>query len=92
MEFTQDDRDLIIKHDVKLGEVCKALGKIDKKLDKLSDDILDSNKTFVTRKLFLSINGIIIALLISLFAYTSNIDKQVITNTVNIEHIEELVK
>ncbi|MCK5642717.1 MAG: hypothetical protein KAJ19_18050 [Gammaproteobacteria bacterium] len=92
MDFTQSDRDRIIRHDVKLGEVCKSLGKIDKKLDKLSDDIVVSNKTFVTRKLFLSINGIIIGLLIILFGYTSNIDKQVTKNTVNIEHIEELIK
>jgi len=89
MDFKQEDRDLLIKHDVKLALVCDAIGKLDKKMDKLGDKIDDNIKIYITRKMFLSINGIIIGLLIILFGYTANLDKQVTKNTVCIEKIEQ---
>ena len=89
----------VIEHDIKLKQLCKTLDNMDKKLDKLNDKFddkldkvknkMDDNvKTYISKKLFLSINGIIIFLLISLFAYTSTIDKQVTKNTVCIEKME----
>jgi hypothetical protein len=79
--FEQKDRDLLIKHDVKLTEMCK-------KVDKILDKIDDNTKTYITKRIFLSINGIIIALLITLFGYTASINNQVVENTVKIEHLE----
>ena len=96
MDFTQEHADTlketnkaVIEHDIKLTEVCKTLGKIDKKMDKLNEKMDDNVKTYITKKMFLSINGIIIFLLISLFSYTAYIDKQVTKNTVHIEQLQE---
>lgn len=82
-EFSQLDRDMLIKHSVKINQVC---AKVDKILDKLDDNA----KTYITKKIFFSINGIIIALLITLFGYTATINNQVIENTVCIEKLEQV--
>ena len=82
------DHDILIRHDQKLAQICSSLHKMDEKIDKLSDKIDNNSKTYITKRIFLSINGIIIALLISLFAYTATINDQVIKNTVCIEKLE----
>jgi len=87
--FTDNDRKMIIQHDIKLTQICKTLQTMDNKITKVGDKIDDNNKTFVTRKLFLSINGVIVVLLIGLFAYFSTINTQVIENTTSIKYIEE---
>lgn len=92
MQFAQNDRDMLIRHDVKLSEVCKTLKRLDGKMDDLNKKMDDNVKTYITKKMFLSINGIIIFLLISLFAYTANLDKQITKNTVCIEKIEQGIK
>ena len=79
------DHDVLIEHGVILKNVCK-------KLDKILDKIDDNNKTYITRKMFLTINGIIIALLITLFGYTANLSTQVTTNTTNITNIQKLIE
>jgi hypothetical protein len=87
MDFKQADRDMLIAHDVKLTEVCRTLHKMDGKMDKLNEKMDDNVKTYITKKMFLSINGIIIFLLISLFAYTASLDKQINENKIYIEQL-----
>lgn len=96
MEFTQEyantlkeTNKAVIEHDVKLLTMCKTLDKMDKKLDKLNEKMDDNVKTYITKKMFLSINGIIIALLISLFTYTASLDKQINENKIHIEQLSD---
>lgn len=103
MNFTQEMADTlketnkaVIKHDVKLSEVCKTLGKIDKKMDKLNDKIDDNVKTYITRRMFMWVNGIIIAGIIILGGYMASINEdlndlgiQVNTNTVCVENLKQ---
>ncbi len=89
MEFMQKDRDMIQAHNIKLSVVCKSLDKMDIKLDKLDEKMDDNVKNYITKKMFMWANGIIIALVISLFGYTHVIDKQVVENTVRIEKTKQ---
>jgi len=92
IDFTSEDRKLIIEHDVKLSLVCISIGKLDDKIDSLISKLDDNIKTYITKKMFLSINGLIIGLLLSLFVYTHTIDKQVVKNIVCIEKLESSCK
>ena len=83
----KSDHDVLIAHDIKLQNICKTLGDVDKKLDKLNDKMDENVKTYITKKMFMWVNGIIIAGLIILGGYMSNIDKQVIENKVVIEQM-----
>ena len=89
MEFKQKDRDMLKAHDIKLTEVCRVMHKMDIKMDKLSNKMDVNSKTYVTRKMFMWVNGFIILLIMSLVGYTATISTQVTKNTVCIEKIEQ---
>jgi len=99
LNFTQKDRDMLIKHDIKLAQVCKTLTSMDEKFDKKFDNLndkMDNNvKTYITRRMFIWVNGIIIAGIIILGGYMSTINNkvndvntQVTKNTVCIQKLE----
>lgn len=86
------DHDILTSIVVKVDQICINQGEMKKDIVKLRSDVLDNAKNYISKRMFLGINSIIIFLVISLFVYTSTIQKEVIENTITIEHIEETLE
>lgn len=107
VEFTQDDRDLITTHSVKLSLLCKRMDDLD---DTMQDgfqrilDKMDIQKDFCSdhrekihgkyfsKKVLMPVLGLIILSLISIGAYSAVTHSEVAVNTSNIERMEKTFK
>jgi len=98
MQFTQDDRDLLLKHDVKIGTLCGQITDLRQDVkdgfkdlgDKLENNSKDLNaemKSFMPKKLLLWILTFIILGTISLTTYTGALSNKVILNTHKINYM-----
>ena len=85
MDFTQEDRDLLIKHEVKIDQVCKAIHNLDTKFDKIVEKIDNCTENTISKTMFRWVIGIIVGGILILTGYTANMNTQVIKNTICIE-------
>lgn len=96
MEFRQEDRDMLIAHDVKLGMLCKSMDKLNKDMTKGFNSILnkiDHQKDFCadhrekignryfTKRVLMWIIGFIVLGVVGVGIYTGELSSQVQLNT-----------
>ena len=103
-DFTQDDRDMLIKHDVKLTQTCDTIHKmdikIDKNFDKLEDIIVSQQKTciehrekiannFFSKRVIMWAAAFIIAGIVGIGVYTTDLSTDVRVNEHKITSLED---
>ena len=103
-EFTQDDRDMLKAHDLKLGVICGRLDDVD---DTMTDgfqriiDKMDIQKDtcsehrekisgrYFTKKVLMAVLGLIIVSLVSVGVYSSKTSSKVSLNTYKINKLND---
>lgn len=85
----KSDHDILIEMQVTLKKLCETLGEVKKDNKEDHQAIAKDLKTKISNRLFFWSTGIIIAILMSLTAYTGVIKNDVVKNTTCIERIEK---
>jgi hypothetical protein len=103
-DFTQDDRDMLIKHDVKLENICSSIHKMDNRIDKnftkLENIIVSQQKTciehrekianqFFSKRVIMWAAGFIIAGIVGIGIYTTDLSTDVRVNEHKITSLED---
>lgn len=104
VEFTQDDRDMLKAHDLKLEIICgrlddvddtmadgfqRVIDKIDVQKDNCSTHRENINAKFFTKRVLMAVIGLIVLSMISVGVYSTKIFSNVKLNTYKIDKLND---
>lgn len=102
VEFTQDDRDMLVRHDTKLSVLCtqihdlddtmrdgfqRIIDKMDIQKDTCSEHREKISSRYFTKKVLILVLGLIITSLIGVGIYSGKMSSKVCLNTYKIENL-----
>ena len=85
------DHDILIEMQVTLKKLCDTLAEVKKDNKEDHQTISNDLKTKISNKLFFWSTGIVVAIVMSLTAYTGVVKNEVVKNTTCIERIEKAI-